>query len=286
MSPAPRPLPLAPLRGQRIGVIGAGNMGQALLGGLRRAGVPAAALMAAERDQRRCAQVRRLGVRCVSLDVLVERASIILVAVKPQDIREVLQRIGALRQGRGVLVISIAAGIPIRAIQRLVGKHPVVRVMPNLPATVGSGISALACARGVSAAEHAAASAIFQGVGEVVEVPERLLDAVTAISGSGPAYFFTVFQALREAGASLGLPGDVAERLAVHTALGSAKLALAAPGQLPALIARVASKKGTTEAALKMFRHRRLSSVIEDGVKAAARRSRELTAMLDTQVGA
>ncbi len=274
------------LRGKRLGIVGAGNMGQALLGGLRAAGVPAGALLVSERDRRRCAQVRqRFGVGCVALEALLRRASVVLVAVKPQDIRDVLRQIGAARRHRNVLVISIAAGIPIRAMARLAGRGPVVRVMPNLPATIGSGISALAWGRGVSAADRAVARAIFQGVGEVIVVPERLLDAVTAISGSGPAYFFAVFQALREAGVRRGLPGEVAERLAVCTALGSAKLALEAPGRLPGLIARVASKKGTTEAALKVFRRRRLAAVIEAGVRAAAQRSKELTALLETRVG-
>ena len=150
-------------------------------------------------------------------------------------------------------------------------------------------MSALAAGRYAQSKHTASASAIFSGVGKVVDVPERLFDAVTALSGSGPAYFFLVFRALREAGVRQGLSRDVAEQLVVQTALGSAQLTrhllykktpeVHGPA-LDELIRQVASKGGTTEAALKVFAKRRLSAILEAGVAAAARRSRELSSTL------
>ena len=149
--------------------------------------------------------------------------------------------------------------------------------MPNLPAKVGCGITALAAGRLAGAPHRALAKAIFTSVGEVVEVPERMFDVVTAISGSGPAYFFLIFKALRDAGVRAGLPASAAQQLAVRTALGSARLVEETHADLAALITQVASKRGTTEAALKVFERRGLAAIIGAGVAAAAKRSRELS---------
>lgn len=271
------------LRRKTIGIIGAGNMGQALIKGLVAAGVRPARLAVVESDRRRRQMIqRRYHLEAASLPEVARRCDVLILAVKPQDLRGVLL---ALRQAMGVrgkrrLVISIAAGVRTASIERIVGRVPVVRVMPNLPATVGCGMAALTKGRFATSADLAAANAIFRCVGEVVELPERDFDAVTALSGSGPAYFFLMFQALRDAGIRCGLPKVVARRLAIQTAKGSAALASQADEGLETLIARVASKKGTTEAALKVFRRYGLTWILQRGVRAAVKRSCQLSRLV------
>ena len=268
------------LRKLRIGIIGAGNMGQALIRGLLQAGVPSGRVVVVEADTSRRQRVRRaFRVQASSLDEVPKRCDVIIIAVKPQDLPPLLDQLawGLRTRGRPPLVISIAAGVRLTALEGRLSGVPVVRVMPNLPAKVGCGISAMAAGRAVRAPHLALARAIFGCVGEVVELPERLFDTVTAISGSGPAYFFLVFKALRDAGARAGLPRRIAQQLALRTAAGSVALAEASRQTLEDLIAQVASKRGTTEAALQVFDRRRLAEIIEAGVAAAIRRSRALS---------
>lgn len=268
------------LRVKRIGIIGAGNMGQALLRGLRRAGVASRRLMVVEAHPAAARRASRsFGVQVTDLPALVQRCDVIVVAVKPPDIRPVLDALAraSRMQRRKPLLLSIAAGVPLISLQRHAAGLPVIRLMPNLPAKVGSGITALTAGRLAGASHRALATAIFSSVGDVVDVPERMFDAVTAISGSGPAYFFLIFKALRDAGARAGLPAATAQRLAVRTALGSARLVEQTHADLAVLIKQVASKRGTTEAALKVFQRRRLADIMGAGVAAAARRSRALS---------
>lgn len=263
-----------------IGIIGAGNMGQALLRGLLRAGVPRRRLLVVESDPGAARRVSRaLGVQISDVPSLVHHCDAIVVAVKPQDLRPVLEAIAlaSRTQRRKPLILSIAAGVTLPVLQRHAAGLPVVRLMPNLPAKVGSGITALAAGRLASASQRALARAIFSSVGDVVDAPERMFDVVTAISGSGPAYFFLIFKALRDAGARAGLPASTAQQLAVRTALGSARLVEQTHADLGALITQVASKRGTTEAALKVFQRRKLAGIIGEGVAAAAKRSQELS---------
>ncbi|MBI4322848.1 MAG: pyrroline-5-carboxylate reductase [Candidatus Omnitrophica bacterium] len=266
-------------------------MGRALIRGLLRAGVPSGRVVVAEADASTRQRVRRaFRVRGALLDEMARRCDVIVIAVKPQDLPPVLDQLarglrarGPARPGsrgaggRQPLVISIAAGVRLAALEGRLSRVPVVRVMPNLPAKVGCGISAMATGRAVGASHLAIARAIFGCVGEVVELPERLFDAVTAISGSGPAYFFLIFKALRDAGSRAGLPNAIAQRLALRTASGSVALAEASSQPLEDLIAQVASKRGTTEAALNVFRRYRLAESIQAGVAAAVRRSRALS---------
>ncbi|MBI3087981.1 MAG: pyrroline-5-carboxylate reductase [Candidatus Omnitrophica bacterium] len=256
-------------------------MGQALLKGLRDAGVPSARLLVVEANpQARRMARRRFGARPATMAALAARCGVVIVAVKPQDIRPVLdayrQALSAARRSR-TLMISIAAGVTLSALERVLGRIPVVRVMPNLAAKVGAAVSAMAAGRRATASHRVLARGIFECVGTVIELPERHFDAVTAISGSGPAYFFVIFRALRDAGVRQGLPKAAAERLAVQTALGSARLVEGLREDLDRLIAQVASKKGTTEAALKVLARRRLADVLQAGVSAAAQRSKELS---------
>ena len=261
-------------------MIGAGHMGQALIRGLLQAGVPSGRVVVVEADASTRQRARReFRVRGAPLDEVAKRCDVIIIAVKPQDLPPVLDQLacGLRTRGRQPLVISIAAGVRLAALEGRLSRVPVVRVMPNLPAKVGCGISAIATGRAVRAPHLALARAIFGCVGEVIELPERLFDAVTAISGSGPAYLFLIFKALRDAGSRAGLPTSVAQRLALRTAAGSVELAETSHQTLEDLIAQVASKRGTTEAALNVFRRRRLAEIIEAGVAAAIRRSRALS---------
>jgi pyrroline-5-carboxylate reductase len=268
-----------------IGLIGAGNMGEALIRGLLAAGVSSKRLLVVEANPSALRRItRRYHVEASTLDRAATRADVVIVAVKPQDAFPVLVELSALFHARGLrrpLVVSIAAGLTIRALERHLGRTAVARVMPNLAAKVGCAVSAVAMGRWATPSHRALAKAIFRCVGEVVELPERSFDAVTAISGSGPAYFFLIFQALREAGVRAGLPRSVAEHLAVQTALGSARLVVSLREDVDRLVAQVASKKGTTEAALEVFRRRGLASILHDGVAAARRRSRELSRFLE-----
>jgi len=272
---------MSALRRTTIGIIGAGNMGQALIKGLLGFGLSPQRIVAVEPDRnRRLAVARQYRVRCSGVTQLARTCDALVLAVKPQDIRPVLMELDRSlrkRNAKPPLIISIVAGVKLAWIERILGRIPVVRIMPNLAAKVGSAISVLACGRFATPPHRALAKAIFRCVGEVVELPERLFDAVTAISGSGPAYFFLIFQALRDAGVKAGVPKRIAESLAVHTALGSAQLVNGLREDLDALIAQVASKRGTTEAALKVFRKRRLAGILHAGVLAAMRRSKELS---------
>jgi len=271
------------LRGKTIAIVGGGNMGQALLQGLFATGVPASRLLVVEANPAaRAGVVARFRVQATGLEQAVERADLVMLAVKPQDMMPVLQAARSAAEARRLrpLFVSIAAGLQLKALERVLRRCPVVRVMPNLPAKVGCGVSALAGGRWAAAAHLKMARAVFASVGEVVEVPERLFDVVTAVSGSGPAYIFLILEALRDAGIRGGLSKTVAERLAVRTALGSAQLVEALGVPLETLIAQVASKGGTTEAALRVFKARGLASIIQAGVGAASRRSRELSLLL------
>ncbi len=266
------------LRGKRVGIIGAGKMGQALIKGLLARGVPVRSIGAADTNPATRREVsRRFGVR-VSGDsiAVVRRTDIVLLAVKPQQCPGALKAIAA-HLTRRQLVISIAAGITLRWLQGRLPGVPIVRVMPNLPATVGCGFSAITLGRSAGARHRAMAAALFEAVGEVVELPERYFDAITAVSGSGPAYVFFLVQAWEEAARRLKLPPAVASRAIRRTLTGGLRL-LEGTGDAPGvLIAKVASKGGTTEAALSVLERRRVAAHLVEAVRAAAKRSKELT---------
>ena len=285
------------LRGKTIGFIGAGTMGQALIRGLLARGVRRRALCASDPSEAIRRRVSRLGVRITARnEALARAADIIVLAVKPQEIAGVLTELApclrprAMRSIAGTgpakslrdfagprqLVISIAAGVTRRALQSQLPGVPVVRVMPNLPATVGSGFSAFALGRHASAAHRSITRAMFEAVGEVVELPERLLDAITAVSGSGPAYLFFLAQAWEEAGVTLGLSRSLAQQAVRQTLAGS--LQLLDHGQLSPQewIDKVTSKRGTTEAALRVLARHRVRQHFVEALHAAARRSKEL----------
>lgn len=264
-----------PLKGLTIGFLGAGTMGQALIRGLACAGVPRRRLVAADPNRRAQAAARRLGAMTVSAAHLAREADVLVLAVKPQHMADVLADVApSLR--RDQRVISIAAGLTLRWLEARLPGVSIVRAMPNLPATVGCGFAAIARGRRAGAMDAAIARAIFAAAGVVCELPERHFDAITAVSGSGPAYVFWLVDAWEQAAARLGLPAGVAAAAIRQTLSGSSRL-LAEDVPAAEWIRRVASKGGTTEAALRVFTRRRLTASMAEALHAAARRSRQLT---------
>jgi pyrroline-5-carboxylate reductase len=201
-----------------------------------------------------------------------------VLAVKPQDMAEVVKGLAGAFAARRRVAVSVAAGIRLANLADWLGGAPaVVRAMPNRPALIGAGVTAAIAAPGVGTQEREAAAAVLSAVGPLVWLEEESqIDAVTAVSGSGPAYFFLLIEAMEEAGVSLGLPRETARLLAVQTAFGAGRMA-AESGELPArLREQVTSKGGTTAAALAVFESADFHGIVQRAVAAAARRSAEL----------
>lgn len=250
-------------------IVGGGRMGEALIGGLLAGGwvgLGVVEKIEARRDE--------LAERFPSISVLrdVEPADGAVVAVKPDDVRAACEALAGTKR-----VLSIAAGVPISTLEDALGTGTaVVRAMPNTPALVGAGAAAIAGGAAAGDDDLAWATSILGAVGEVVRVPESLLDAVTGLSGSGPAYVFLVAEALTDAGVLNGLPREVSVALATQTLLGAARL-LAETGDTPeALRAQVTSPGGTTAAGLHALESAGVRAAFLDAVSAATRRSREL----------
>jgi pyrroline-5-carboxylate reductase len=264
---------------RRIGFLGAGNMASALIGGLTRSHlVEPGSIMASDIDPERREQVtRRFGVRSTKDNrEVVNFADVVVLAVKPGVAAKVLDEVaGVVRADQ--IVISVCAGISSAFVEsRLVNKPPVLRVMPNTPAQVGAGVSAIACGAYATAEHCAVAKAILGAVGEVIELAEKHLDAVTAISGSGPAYFFYLMEAMEAAGLAEGLPPGVTQKLVKQTALGAAKLCLESSDDPRKLRQNVTSPGGTTDAALRLLEANGVGQLLVQAVREAAKRSREL----------
>lgn len=261
-----------------LALLGGGRMGEALLGGLLDAGYEAETIAVAEvdADRRRELEDRCKGVRVVpSAAWAVADAEIVVVAVKPQDVATVLEQ-AATSLAEDALLISIAAGVKIAAVEAAAPGRPVVRAMPNTPALVRRAATAIAGGQHATDAHLETAERVLGAVGIVVRVPEAHLDAVTGLSGSGPAYVFLVAEALIEAGVLAGLPRDTADALVRETLLGSAQL-LAAGDETPeSLRAAVTSPGGTTAAGLHALEQRGVRAAFLDAVRAAAERSRQL----------
>ncbi len=268
----------AGLRGKRLAVIGSGNMAEALVRGILRAGLlPPDAIATSDVAPERLRFFReQFGVATETDNAaVVAKADLALLAVKPQVMGQVLQ--GLAQAVEKQLVISIAAGIPTYYIEtRFPRPVRVVRVMPNTPALVLEGASALCAGAHATADDLALARAIFEAVGRAVVLDETAMDAVTGLSGSGPAYIFVVIEALADAGVRVGLSRDVAQLLAAQTVLGSARMVLET-GKHPAVLKdMVASPGGTTIAGLHALEAGALRAALLDAVEAAAERSREL----------
>jgi len=267
----------------KIGFLGGGNMANALIGGLLAKGTTRPQDIAVV-DVSPAARERlgeKHGVRVTTApDAAMQGTEVIVLAVKPQNMKTALASISGFSSHK--LVISIAAGITLEALSRWLGGHRrLVRCMPNTPALIGAGISALYALPEVDSSEKEKAEAILAAVGEVVWVPEeRLLDPVTAVSGSGPAYVFWFMEQLAASGQKLGLSEETSRRLALQTVLGAAKLAAASDEPIDVLRKNVTSKGGTTEAALKVFDEEKLAERLARALEAASRRGAEMGAEL------
>jgi pyrroline-5-carboxylate reductase len=260
-----------------IALVGVGKLGEALLSGLLRSGRPASSLLGAERHAGRAEEIAaRYGVETPDPAEAVARADVVLLAVKPQDMRSLLGEIaGALRPG--TLVVSVAAGITTAVIEReLAEGTPVVRVMTNTPVFVDQAMSAVSAGSHATPEQVAFVEDLLAHVGKVVRVPEAQQDAVTALSGSGPAYFFFLVEAMIDAGILLGLPRTVAHELIVQTLVGSATM-LAESGEHPVLLREaVTSPGGTTIAAIRTMEDHGVRAAMLSAIEAARDRSREL----------
>lgn len=260
----------------RIAFLGGGNMASALIGGLIAKGAEPRSIAVVEVS---AGARERLGARfpvhiATAPDAALQRSDVLVIAVKPQDAKAALASVSVHKQ----LVISIAAGLTLETLSRWMGAHRrIVRCMPNTPALIGAGIAGLYALPEVSAEERKTAQTILAAVGETVWVPEeRLLDPVTAISASGPAYVFWFIEQLAAVGTKLGLTEEVAKELALHTVLGAAKLAVSSNESPATLRKNVTSKGGTTEAALKVFDEEKLAERFARAVAAASERATEL----------
>lgn len=267
------------MNGKTLAFLGAGNMAEAILKGLLRSGTcrPEALIATARRPERLSTLAAAYGLNAHSDNAgAAAAADVVVLSVKPQVLDAVLTEIaGRLRPD--TLVISIAAGVPLAAIaERLGSSTRLVRAMPNTPSLVGEGACALAAGSHATPEDLALAEEIFRSVGRTVRVEESQLDAVTGLSGSGPAYIFLVIEALCDAGVKVGLPRYVALELAAQTVLGSARLLIETGAHPAALRDQVTSPGGTAIAGLHTLEAGGLRTTLMDAVEVATRRAREL----------
>ena len=265
--------------GETVAVIGAGKMGEALMSGLLRSGRSATDLLFTERHADRVDDlVQRYGVEAVGNVQAAQRADTLLIAVKPQEIGALLDELAGVVTPSN-LVVTIAAGVPTRLFEsRLAEGTPVVRVMSNTPVFVDEAMSAICAGAHAGEAHLDHTEQLLRSVGRVIRVPEAQLDAVTALSGSGPAYFFYLVEAMIDAGILLGLPRAVAAELIVQTAIGSAVM-LRDSGQHPVQLREaVTSPGGTTIAAIRELENHGVRAALLAALEAARDRSRELAA--------
>jgi pyrroline-5-carboxylate reductase len=271
---------------RRWGFIGAGKMASALVHGMLRAAIaPAGSIFASDPvPAARSALATEAGIAVFesNLDV-VRHSDVLVLAVKPQSMRQVLAELRPAVTAEH-LVISIAAGITIESIVHGLGSHSrVIRVMPNTPALVGEGVSAFAAAGGARPEDEALVESFLGSVGKTVRVTESMLDAVTGLSGSGPAFVYLIIEALSDGGVRAGLPRDVASLLAAQTVLGAAKM-VRDTGLHPGVLKdQVASPGGTTIAGLHALEQAGVRGAFIEAVVAASRRSAELASLAGSQ---
>lgn len=267
-----------------IAFIGGGNMARSLINGLIADGYSADRIWVSDPSETKLVELgSHLSVHTTGSNIeAADQADALVLAVKPQVLRNVAEELAATVQTRRPLVISIAAGIREQDLQRwLGGGAAIVRTMPNTPALVQSGATALYANPAVSEEQRNWAESLLRAVGLTVWVQdEALLDAVTALSGSGPAYFFLVMEALENAAVQLGLPQETARLLTLQTAFGAAKMALESAEDAAVLRARVTSPGGTTERAIAVLEQNRMREIFAEALRAAHTRSQELATLL------
>ena len=266
----------------RIAFIGAGNMAASLIGGLRAKGLEAAQIRASDPGAETRSKVAAEHGIAVFADnaEAIKDSDVVVLAVKPQAMKAVCEAIRPnLKPNQ--LVVSIAAGITCASMNNWLGAQPIVRCMPNTPALLRQGVSGLFATAEVSAEQRQQAEELLSAVGIALWLDEeQQLDAVTAVSGSGPAYFFLLIEAMTAAGVKLGLPADIAAQLTMQTALGAAHMAVASDVDAAELRRRVTSPAGTTEAAIKSFQAGGFEALVEKALGAAAHRSAEMAEQL------
>ncbi|MEZ5404900.1 MAG: pyrroline-5-carboxylate reductase [Verrucomicrobiia bacterium] len=266
----------------KVAFLGAGRMATALAQGLIEKKVLTKEHIFASdpSDAARASFEKRIGAKTFSDNVqLLEQAEIVILAVKPQQVKMLLENIGSWLKGK--LFISIAAGVTLARLESLVDATTrLIRVMPNTPALVGAGASVFSLGARATEKDAMVVKGLFSAVGIVEQVPEMWLDEVTALSGSGPAYFFAILEALLDRAAIQQLPQDLALRLATHTMLGAAKMVLETEKPLSELREAVTSPRGTTFEALQVLKKREMHQAFVEAVQAAARRSKELSALV------
>ena len=261
----------------QVGVIGAGVMGEALIAALISYGIsPDSITISEKRNDRADELSARYGIKVEDVATNVSKADALLLVVKPQDMAAVLDEIKE-SINKSAVVITFAAGKKISFIEQGLGTaNPVVRVMPNTPTLVGAGMAAISLGAGVSAKQSEFVSGFLAATGKVIEVSEDLQDAVTATSGSGPAYFFRFVEAMVDGAKALGLSDADATTLTIQTIVGAAKLLDESGKSATTLRENVTSPNGTTAAALASFESHQLGDVVAKAMKAARDRSQEL----------
>lgn len=263
-----------------IGIIGAGNMGEALVRGLLRSNLVRSyeIIASARRVSRARFLEKTYGIHTTRKNLAVLSAcDTVILAVKPQDIARVCSEIKPAAT-KEHLIISIAAGVDFAKLRRMFGPAPrLIRVMPNLPAVIDEGISAIYCGPRMPERYRRFAHQIFQAVGQTVDVrEERLMDVITGLSGTGPAYFFAMMEALHEAGKKMGLTDSMARLLTLQTAAGAAEMTVQTGLDPRELRRKVTSKQGTTWAAMKLLKKKKFWNTMEDAVRAATKRAVQL----------
>ena len=268
------------LRSKRIAIVGTGNMGRAILSGLRRAGFPMDQVTASRRKADHLGPIQKeFGVAITTEPAKAEAgADIVVLAVKPQALAKVATSLRPSVGKEGRVYVSVAAGISIAHLEELIPRVPLARAMPNLACGVGEGMTCVAFGGGAAEEERALVIDLFNALGRTVEVDEDLMDAVTGLSGTGPMYVFIVIESLSDAGVKVGLSRHDANVLASKTVLGAAKMVVDS-GEHPIFLKdKVTSPGGTAIAALHVMEKSGLRAIFMDAVEAATRRSRELGA--------
>jgi len=267
-----------------IGFIGAGNMANSLIRGMIANGAEKTSVWATDLDSEKLYTLNsECGIRTGSTAEIAQHADIIVLAVKPQVMKIVCAELKTLLGGSSPLIISIAAGITVSHLSQWIGANTaVIRCMPNTPALVGKGASGLYANEHVSETQKDLAEKVISSVGLCVWVEqESAIDAVTALSGSGPAYFFLFMESMQKTAQEMGLSEDIARILTKQTALGAAELAMASDESTERLRLNVTSPGGTTEQAIKQFQLGGLPKLVDTALKSAQTRSIELAAQFD-----
>lgn len=257
-----------------IGLVGGGNMGTAILAGIRRK----YKTLVCEQDPRRAGVLKRqFNIKTVDLKKVAAQSEIIILAVKPQNFEEVLLELrNDVRPDQ--LIVSIAAGVTCHYIEQRLGKKiRVIRTMPNLPAQVGDGLTGICRGKFASNADLKTAQEIFNYIGKTVLVEERWMNAITAVSGSGPGYIFYFVECFEKAARLLGLNPELTRELVKQTLKGSVGLLEQSPEGADVLRARVTSKGGTTQAALTVFEENKFDKIFQQALAAACKRAKELS---------